>query len=141
MESIPPLISQSREDALNFSHSSNGNFTVKVMFNVIAGWKNPMATQNPIWNIIWKKGCLSPRLRLFLWRMANNALPLFDILANQGISLDKACLLCKHGDESMAHTFFTCNFARSRWFGSTLALRSDSLNGSIQMSIQVMGSH
>lgn len=111
---ISPPVSETREDKLVFNASANGNFSVKCMFNTLIGQEvDAQQNPDPIWAVIWKKGSIPPRIRLFLWKIAHGALPLFDILAKRGIQLDKCCSLCSRGDETILHTFFHCEFARA----------------------------
>ncbi|XP_078148595.1 uncharacterized protein LOC144544051 [Carex rostrata] len=141
VQSVPAPVSQQRGDALTFSQTANGNFSVKIMFKSLAGWENPNPTapRDKIWSIIWAKGSLPPRLRLFPWKIANSALPLFEILARRGIHLDTMCQLCKRESEIMVHSFFMCDFARTCWFGSPMAIRSDILSEPITTTIVTMG--
>lgn len=62
-----------------------------------------------VWN-----GAFSPKLRVFIWSMLQNALPTGENLQFRGINNSAVCPRC--GDsESMVHIFFSCPFAKKVW--------------------------
>lgn len=68
----------------------NGLFSVKKTYNAFSGISLYTSQgQAAIWKVIWKKGYVLPRLRVFLWKVVNNALPLGKILGSRGIRLDQ----------------------------------------------------
>lgn len=123
----PPMLSD-KEDVLTFSDSPGGKYSVKAMFKALADWGSQQGgRRDKLWGHIWKKGCLPPRIKLFLWKLAHEALPLFHVLASRGINVNTTCIICNHGQEDAMHTFFQCTFARACWFGSSIPLRIDGL--------------
>ncbi|CAG7910582.1 unnamed protein product, partial [Brassica rapa] len=62
---------------------------------------------------VWSAKC-SPKMRLFLWSIINEAIPLGEQLQKRGISSDVRCIKCK-GSETVMHTFFSCPFAQEVW--------------------------
>lgn len=62
---------------------------------------------------IWSTSC-SPKMRMFLWSMVQEALSLGENLQRRGINVDVKCPRCK-SDESAIHTFFLCPFAKKVW--------------------------
>ncbi|WZY78965.1 hypothetical protein YC2023_025349 [Brassica napus] len=58
---------------------------------------------------------IPPKIKVFLWKIVQRALPLGDTLASRGIPA--TCLACTHcGDRETAnHLFLTCPFARQIW--------------------------
>ncbi|KAL0878096.1 hypothetical protein Bca101_027802 [Brassica carinata] len=62
-----------------------------------------------VWNID-----TSPKLKLFLWKLSNKALPVGEAVARRGINVNTDCKRCG-GSESEVHTFFQCPFAAKVW--------------------------
>lgn len=75
---------------------------------------------NPVTNneFDWRKDIwtekTSPKLKLFLWSIVQNALPLGENLQKRGIHSDITCIRCK-GFESATHIFSECPFAKKVW--------------------------
>lgn len=64
-------------------------------------------------NCIWNVKC-SPKLRLFLWKLKNNALAVGETLVKRGITAEGKCKRC--GDiESAFHVMVTCRVAKRVW--------------------------
>lgn len=64
-------------------------------------------------NDVWRSSC-SPKLRLFLWSIINNALPIGENLQNRGMISATNCPRCNEKETKM-HIFFTCPFAKEVW--------------------------
>ena len=62
---------------------------------------------------IWR-GSFSPKMQMFLWSIAQNALPLGVNLQHRGINSEAVCMRCKEVETAM-HTFFFCPFAQRVW--------------------------
>ncbi|CAL9240893.1 unnamed protein product, partial [Arabidopsis halleri] len=62
---------------------------------------------------VWKVRT-SPKLKMFLWKVARNALPVGLALAARGLEADTSCKRCGEV-ESAEHLFFNCPFARRAW--------------------------
>ncbi|XP_078154682.1 uncharacterized protein LOC144550407 [Carex rostrata] len=119
-------------DKLIFSLTANGIFSVKKMYEHLKGSGVSVApADNKLWHDVWKKGNLQPRIRLFLWKLLNKAIPLGGILAARGIRADPTCPTCGADEESVEHLCFACPFSRACWFGSPLAIRTDAFQGSL----------
>ena len=56
----------------------------------------------------------SPKMNLFMWSIAQEALPLGELLQKRGIQSGVACVRCNEV-ESATHTFFNCPFAQEVW--------------------------
>ncbi|XP_078157436.1 uncharacterized protein LOC144553211 [Carex rostrata] len=113
------------DDRLIFKLTANGSYSVKKAYANLAG--NDCVRdddQRKFWNWIWKKGNILPRIRLFLWKAVQNALPLSATLASR-FNCDSSCATCGEQGENAKHMLFTCPFARGCWFSSPLCLRSD----------------
>ncbi|XP_022556970.2 uncharacterized protein LOC111205438 [Brassica napus] len=62
---------------------------------------------------VWSAKC-SPKMKLLLWSIINEAIPLGEQLQKRGINSDVQCIKCK-GSETVMHTFFSCPFAQEVW--------------------------
>lgn len=66
-----------------------------------------------------------PRLRLFLWKLVQNALPLAKVLNHRLSTGDPYCQTCKQEEESTQHLLFSCPFSKACWFAGPLPLQTD----------------
>lgn len=69
-------------------------------------------------SVDWKKSIwnlhTSPKLKLFLWKIFQGALPVGESLAARHIGPPQKCSRC-NADESINHLFFHCDFAHNVW--------------------------
>lgn len=56
-----------------------------------------------------------PRIRLFLWKVAWNRLPIHVLLRNKGMDILMACPICRLEDESTEHALLQCPKMRLIW--------------------------
>lgn len=135
----PPTDPQSI-DRLIFLPSSNGSFSAKHAYQHLAQeGSNQRAEIHSVWKVVWKKGWVLPRLRVFLWRLLHNALPLGHILASRGIRIDSMCATCGCAEEDSVHFMFLCDFARSCWFSSSIPLRSHVMIEPLTQTLSILG--
>lgn len=111
---------------LIFSLTTDGEYSVKRAYNHIR-YGGTGLTKDPLWNIIWKKGIVVPRVRLFMWKLVQNGLPLAQVLVHRTSRGDPFCMVCKGAVEDALHLVFGCPFTKACWFGGSLALRTDEL--------------
>lgn len=53
-------------------------------------------------------------MKLFLWSVVQEGIPLGEQLQKRGISSDVRCIKCE-SCETVMHTFFSCPFAQEVW--------------------------
>jgi hypothetical protein len=63
------------------------------------------------WGRIWKMDVLN-KVKMFVWRMAHNALQVKRNIVMRGGDLDTLCPMCSRFDEDPNHLFFKCKEAR-----------------------------
>ncbi|CAN0826558.1 hypothetical protein LINGRAPRIM_LOCUS2294 [Linum grandiflorum] len=63
-----------------------------------------------IWAKVWGSP-VQPKLKLFLWKIFHNILPLQDTLAARGISLLPSCPVCHSSEETVQHFLIGCTVA------------------------------
>lgn len=104
------------------------NKCYKVIRQGVQGSSHTTAQTGPsggkTWDVIWKRKGVLPRLRIFLWKVIQRALPLREILRARTSKGEAGCDNCGYGKETMFHMLFECPFARACWLSSPLAIRS-----------------
>lgn len=97
----------------------SGIYTVKTGYNAIQATKNQSTSillareVHPCNKLIWSPP-LSPKLKLFLWKVGNNALPTRANLYTRGLLTNTMCHRC--GElETVSHILFQCPFAMEVW--------------------------
>ena len=102
-------------DSFGWLASKLGNYTAKSGYYIAITMdqKEPFPNQS-LYQAIWKAK-ISPKLQLFLWKIAKGALALGENLAKRGLLSNVTS--CKHcGDfETTDHVFLHCSFTRQIW--------------------------
>lgn len=126
LASTKPPQNQQRQDRLIFTPAKNGCYSVRGMYHTLRGTSVQSSNQqSQIWRLIWEKGEVTPRLRIFLWKIIQDALPLGKSLFRRRIKVNPTCTVCGEAKEDASHMLFRCPFARACWFTCPLAIRSD----------------
>lgn len=115
-----PVVSQ--EDFHSWRFNKNGNFSVKSAYWLACSLKTqslqPEAIRrpslNPLKELTWKVKTL-PKIKIFLWKSLNDALPVADLLLRRGMKADDRCQLCGREGEDINHVLFVCDIARQVW--------------------------
>ena len=63
---------------------------------------------------IWQLNIM-PKIKIFLWQMLHNALPVRGVLVRRGLNIDPACPLCMNDIESNDHLFWECPYIKEVW--------------------------
>ena len=120
-------IQEGAQDSLAWHYDKKGLFSVKSAYQVVRNIKTEeeekgspsFGRRDSEINIIpWKKLWALPlpgKLKHFLWRLANNSLPLRMKLKRRGVDLDTRCPVCFRLDEDGGHIFFKCKAVRAFW--------------------------
>jgi hypothetical protein len=66
------------------------------------------------WNHIWQLKVLS-KVKMFVWRLADNSLANRMKIHKLGIDLDTRCLVCNRLNEDGGHVFLKCKKAKACW--------------------------
>lgn len=66
------------------------------------------------WSLL-RKLCISPRVKLLLWRPCRNCLPTGTELQKKGVFRPSVCILCNRDLENTCHLFLTCPSSISCW--------------------------
>jgi hypothetical protein len=81
-------------------------------FEGIAGSSNA-ETDERGWSSLWKTRVPS-KIRVFLWRLAQQSIPTSDVLTRRNMATSSSCSLCG-AEDSWKHTLIECNMANSVW--------------------------
>lgn len=122
---LPPR-DEAGVDKLVFSDSPTGKFSVKHAYKGITQGEHEHQVSE-VWKLIWRKGKILPRIRIFLWKLIHGALPLAKILSSRTSKGNPHCAICNQAEEDVIHMLFLCPFARACWLLGPLALRTDEL--------------
>lgn len=143
LSTVKPPTNCNREDTLRFTLTTNGEFSEKKAYCFLKGNTDTAtgAQYKPLWKGIWKKGKIAPRLRVFLWKLANDALPLAATLFRRMAKGDPYCGMGGVGDEDPIHMMFQCTFSRACWFTSQFPVQSDELTGTIKDILKHLITH
>lgn len=111
-----PLFPRLHSDQRIWKLTTDGSYTVKSAYCICL---DLIAAATPVqhdsrWNSIWKLQ-IPPRVRAFLWRLAQQCLPTRSNLLASGIPCDDTCVTCEQLAESQIHVFFICPKAISFW--------------------------
>lgn len=72
---------------------------------------------NTLWAEIWKAP-VPNKVRIHLWRIPKNILPLRCNLIKKGIQLDTSCSLCNDSEEFVDHMVIKCSVMKMSMFDS-----------------------
>jgi zinc-binding in reverse transcriptase len=77
--------------------------------------------------MLWRHQDIIPRIQLFLWRIAQNTLPVGAVWANKLGYQVPNCAIYGLDRDNVMHAIFRCQFARAVWLASPLGLHSHAL--------------
>lgn len=111
-----------REDFFFRRLSRSGNFSVKSAYQLALLEKSKRSqpeafnqpSLNPLKEKVWTVLTL-PKIRVFLWKALNRALPVAELLEARGMKVDARCQICGVEGDTINHALFTCSVARHVW--------------------------
>lgn len=105
------------EDIYIWQPVQSRNYSTKSGYNTSAARSITPQIPNPQeynWiKDIWSTKC-SPKMKVFLWSITQQPLPLGDNLQSRGIQAEGLRIRCKE-KETACHIFFNCSFAQEVW--------------------------
>lgn len=110
---LPRMVTQ---DKLLWTGAKDGHFLVKSCHNLLRG-VDEMGETDRIWKLIWEAN-LHERVKLFLWRIAANTLPIKQLLKIKLGLRDSNCVLYREAEETLLHLFRECQVTRAIGFAS-----------------------
>ncbi|KAL0449190.1 UNVERIFIED_CONTAM: hypothetical protein Slati_1475400 [Sesamum latifolium] len=111
-----PLRGTDGKDALIWHFEKNGRFTVKSAYRLVCdmGAGGNCSQLGRSWKFIWSSKA-PPKVALFAWRCAWEALPTTVNLQRRGIAVNEGCGGYTMEKEEVMHVLFYCSFARLVW--------------------------
>lgn len=115
----------SRKDFYSWRFNKSGKLSVKSAYWLACDLKTKLhhpevlvlPSLNPLKEKIWKVMTL-PKIKIFLWKTLNEALPVASLIIRRGMKADKRCQMCGYEGENINHVLFTCHVA---WQASALS--------------------
>ncbi|KAL0409007.1 UNVERIFIED_CONTAM: hypothetical protein Sradi_1835100 [Sesamum radiatum] len=118
-----PLARHGVQDVLVWHYAKNGLFSVRSAYYVQRNFQkrsnnvsdpSSSSESRTTWNFLWN--CKVPnKIKIFIWRLCNNALPIAPNLIRRGVEMDPSCPFCQSHTEDLEHIFLNCTFARQVW--------------------------
>lgn len=112
-------------DKFIWPHSRTGEYNIKFGYHVAR--REAITTNNTtttsritpekIWKITWSSD-LPQKIKVFVWKLCNNALAVQDNLHIQNVSRSGHCQICLSAAETIDHAMLLCPWTRPVWFGS-----------------------
>lgn len=116
-----PLSPNAKEDTLVWKGNRTGRYTVKSGYNK-ACVQATTAEQNratisfqpprTLWTKIWKLA-IPPKIRIFIWSICHNAIPIRENLYKRKVLPDPLCSLCNTHPETTEHLFLLCKWTKN----------------------------
>ncbi|KAL0388583.1 UNVERIFIED_CONTAM: hypothetical protein Sradi_2740100 [Sesamum radiatum] len=121
---VIPLSKFDGDDFIVWHHTACGKFSVRSAYHVaasLAHQSQPSTSQScsSLWKDLWRAN-VPGKIRVFSWKLAQNALPLGMNLQKRMQDLEVVCPLCQHEEDDTTHDFLLCPFARQVWCMSHL---------------------
>lgn len=124
-----PLSSNPPRDKRVWKFTNHGFFSVKTAYHLAVSMYSNIHSSRPAtstppneWKKIWKIK-VTPRVRMFLWRLCACAIPTKVNLCRRGFKVDPICSLCGEEPESVDHLFMNCRVVHNVRY--TCSLRID----------------
>lgn len=119
-------------DKIRWDHHQSGDFSEKNIYNFLINGtsENENNIEFP-WKKLWKLQTL-PRIRLFIQKLIQKALPTSSRLATHNSEVSPECQMCNNqAMETENHLFRTCPFTRAVWFGCSLEAVNSRVNTNV----------
>lgn len=79
------------------------------------------------WKLIWQIPT-PPKIRMFMWRICNNAIATFSNPFNRKCAQSPACQICFQEAETTEHMLFGCAWTAPVWLACSLSLRPSTVS-------------
>lgn len=114
-----PISSVCQDDELKWPFSRDGRVAVKSAYHRIRERTSRReATTNTMepYHHIWRAK-VSQKIKVFMWRLISNVLPVWECLARRGVPISSRCLGCEEV-ESVDHLLTGCSWTHPVWLAT-----------------------
>lgn len=103
-------------DRIAWMNTSDGKYSVKSGYKFWCAQFNECkwVTSSPGWGKLWKLQ-IPHKMRVFLWRICRNNIPVHNLLRGKGVDTTIMCPMCLNDVEHLMHIFLDYNFAKECW--------------------------
>ncbi|KAF4369267.1 hypothetical protein F8388_022923 [Cannabis sativa] len=111
--------SKARNDTIGWSRTTNGQYTVASGYKLrfrdpnIAECSDNSANK-AWWKVVWGSW-LTRKMKIFIWRVFHNWLPVKTELIKRGMSMNITCNWCKSHVEDVCHALWNCPKLHNVW--------------------------
>ena len=116
-----PLSPRSPLDRVIWAHTQSGLFTTKSAYELLVNsstagnaGSSVLDPQKRFWRGVWQLR-VPEKIKHFMWRACNNALPTKCNLARRQITATDACEFCNDHPEDVLHALWHCKEVESVW--------------------------
>ncbi|XP_027174751.1 uncharacterized protein LOC113774410 [Coffea eugenioides] len=122
-----PINLAGKEDSNFWIHSPTGQYTVNTGYKVLMKDKGNQtmnsyngagtsvhSTSKQMWSCLWKLN-IKHKLKTFMWKCINNALPVSEVIFSRSKKGDPICKVCGEGVETVEHVLLNCKQAKQVW--------------------------
>ncbi|XP_043816077.1 uncharacterized protein LOC110622082 [Manihot esculenta] len=116
-----PLPRFAASDRLIWKLEPKGQYSVKSVYKFLTNIGDGVVGGHisAMWRKLWNVRA-PPKCRDLVWRAANNAIPVLQLLQQRHVPVHNSCPLCNSVSESVLHVLVTCPFAKRVWLASSI---------------------
>ncbi|KAJ4786479.1 RNA-directed DNA polymerase (reverse transcriptase)-related family protein [Rhynchospora pubera] len=122
-------------DSLIWDYNKAGKYTVKDGYQC-AIMRMGRQENEVTWQYVWKWKGLVPKVKIFMWRVLTDGLPLAYNMHRRIHNISPMCARCNQENEFPTHCFFFCQGSRMVWFTGDLGIRTDNLPLDMREAVQ-----
>lgn len=127
VEDASTILLDTNQDVVSWKLENSGKFSVKSTYNALTN-----SDGGPTFKYIWK-GKIPPKIKIFLWLVANNAILTKDNMIKRKWNGDPLCYFCQQ-HETVTHLLFTCPVAKIIWATIATCLGANNIPTSFAQS-------
>ena len=108
-----PISNVEVRDEIYWGLINSGTFSIQSVMALIQGL--PVDNRQP-WEFKWIWAIdTMPKIKIFLWQLCHNALPIRGALFRRGCNVDPQCPLCSNDIETIEHLLWVCPSTNAVW--------------------------
>ena len=105
-------------------------YSVKMGYTLLRNLQvSPCIGTKELWEAVWRKGKVLPRIRLFVWKLLHKAVPLAKTMHRRFPHQSPVCVTCGREEEDASHLLYLCLFSRTCFLTGPLGMRTEGFGG------------